>query len=36
MSEVVWVGGPAYYLPPDQIATYRHRLYELVAGLTGK
>jgi probable F420-dependent oxidoreductase len=36
MSEVVWVGGPVYYLPPDQIATYRHRLYELVAGLTGK
>jgi 5,10-methylenetetrahydromethanopterin reductase len=36
LGDVLWVGGPTYYLPFEQIAEYRHRLYELVAGLCGK
>ena len=36
LADVLWVGGPVYYLPYDQIRTYRQRLFELVAGLTGK
>ena len=36
LGDVLWVGGPTYYLPFEQIAEYRHRLYELVAGLSGK
>ncbi len=36
LADVLWVGGPVYYLPHDQIRTYRQNLYELVAGLIGK
>jgi probable F420-dependent oxidoreductase len=36
LCEVIWTGGPTYYLPLEQVATYRQRLFELVAGLTGK
>lgn len=35
LGDVLWVGGPTYYLPLEQIAEYRHRLFELVAGLAG-
>jgi probable F420-dependent oxidoreductase len=36
LGDVLWVGGPTYYLPLAQIAEYRQRLFELVAALSGK